>query len=268
LSDASEIFKAKDSMSDNGIARDKDIMDKNFFSIGKESTKQEVELIKETVDVESMFELLGIKLRKGSRVPTSSNVLNVQSKVIKSLKNGVNLTELKAIAQSIDWILELDTDKEAHKQDRKDRAVAKIDQRVKDSGLKSNEEYIAYQIIEELNEVAEVLLRDNKKAKELLDIQKAVQKIVRFGPDTKIKDGKKVDSDGNPVYLKSKDGRVLTNKLRAEELITEANIAVNSTNTTDYLLLLNKEIQAIIKEEAGIIASSKEAEMAIPDEGC
>jgi hypothetical protein len=204
----------------------------------------DIELIKETLDVSSIFELLNIKIKKGTRLPGAKDVLEVQKKVIESLKDGINIKELTNIANEIDWVGSLKLDEDSHKKDRKDRAIAKIEQRVKDSGLKSNEEYIAYQIVEELNEVAEVLLRDNEYIKNLLDIQKAIQKIVRFGPDTKIKDGKKTDENGNPVYLKNTDGSIQTNKSRAEELIKDSGITFdsNKSNTNDYLMMINKKI--------------------------
>lgn len=166
-------------------------------------------------DLVGILGLLGVKAKStAQRVPSLNELMELQQKVLTLINNGkLDRKSLQAIFNDVDWAF-ADTSPEtiAHIENRNKRAESKLEERMAKAGVETREEYLAYQIIEEIGEVGESALGKNDTVqKVLLDLQKAVLKIIRFGGDTVIK-----DSNGKPTGE--------TNASRAEAMIDDSGV--------------------------------------------
>ena len=188
----------------------------------------------EITDVYSMFKLLGVNVEssRSRSLPSVADVVSIQKQVLANISN---INELQKIFDNNKWIKKdtsnkntnayiLDRIKRASSKDGKRSGADKFEKGSKEYKSKENE-YIAYQIIEELNETLEQLLIDNKEAVDVLKKQKELFKITRFGADTKIKADD--STDDNVKYLLDKNGNPLTNLTRVQESLGKDNININ-----------------------------------------
>lgn len=188
----------------------------------------------EITDVYSMFKLLGINVEssRSRSLPSVADVVSIQKQVLANISN---INELQKIFDNNKWIKKdtsnkntnayiLDRIKRASSKDGKRSGADKFEKGSKEYKSKENE-YIAYQIVEELNETLEQLLIDNKEAVDVLKKQKELFKITRFGADTKIKADD--STDDNVKYLLDKNGNPLTNLTRVQESLGKDSININ-----------------------------------------
>ena len=192
-----------------------------------------LELLHEMWDVAAMFEEVGVTVVSGNAPVTLQSIMQVQQDVLASLANGFNGSELQKIADKIHLFPDM-ADSAEHKADRTARAVKKIENRMLSTGIKTQAEYVAYQIVEELGEVAEVLVREDTELKAILDLQKAVQKIVRFGADTVINDPKdkfhgKTNAERASILLSAqgKEEVIITDIASANEYICKLSLEIS-----------------------------------------
>lgn len=207
----------------------------------------------EVADTYAMFELLGLSPRtvRGSIEPTVEEVLTAQEAVLGAIGKKTIMKDLQSILDNNAWI-GVGTDKHTdyYRKDRQKRATSKEGKRSGADKFKKGtskyklkeQEYIVYQIAEELNEVLEQLLVEDGSAVDALKRQKELFKVTRFGADTKIKDGK--NEDGSQKYKLDKNGNPLTNITRVQE-----SLGKDSVNIAEELQKVGEEIGKLGQEE-------------------
>lgn len=210
------------------------------------------EISGEIFDVSGMLDLLGINLNNTrQRVPTKEEVIATQRELLNIIntEGELDVEKIRNLFQDVDWVFSDDSEATSeHIKTRQGRAVSKIEERMKKTNIDSKERYIAYQLAEELNEVIESTISNKPtRFKILLDAQKSIYKILRFGPNTLIK-----DKDGNKTDK--------TNLMVATELLAKLNIETdmsNNTNINDYLL----EMNTLIRDELNDSITEPETNM-------
>ena len=216
----------------------------------------------EITDVYSMFKLLGINVEssRSRSLPSVADVVSIQKQVLANISN---INELQKIFDNNKWIKKdtsnkntnayiLDRIKRASSKDGKRSGADKFEKGSKEYKSKENE-YIAYQIVEELNETLEQLLIDNKEAVDVLKKQKELFKITRFGADTKIKADD--STDYNVKYLLDKNGNPLTNLTRVQESLGKDNININEELNNTF-----NELNNIVSNQDNDLLSFKNDE--------
>lgn len=234
----------------------------------KKSTKEKVvekkvdTLKSEITDVYSMFKLLGVNVEssRSRSLPSVADVVSIQKQVLANISN---INELQKIFDNNKWIKKdtsnkntnsyiLDRIKRASSKDGKRSGADKFEKGSNEYKSKENE-YIAYQIVEELNETLEQLLIDNKEAVDVLKKQKELFKITRFGADTKIKAD--YSTDDNVKYLLDKNGNPLTNLTRVQESLGKDNININEELNNTF-----NELDNIVSDQNNDLLSFKNDE--------
>ena len=216
----------------------------------------------EITDVYSMFKLLGVNVEssRSRSLPSVADVVSIQKQVLANISN---INELQKIFDNNKWIKKdtsnkntnayiLDRIKRASSKDGKRSGADKFEKGSKEYKSKENE-YIAYQIVEELNETLEQLLIDNKEAVDVLKKQKELFKITRFGADTKIKADD--STDDNVKYLLDKNGNPLTNLTRVQESLGKDNININEELNNTF-----NELDNIVSDQNNDLLSFKNDE--------
>lgn len=164
-------------------------------AIPEQSTTEDRATLQEEVDDTGvLLNILGIEgLGEEGHIPTSAEIIKTMNAVIEILKSGTfTEAEYKKVVATLTWIK---TSGRTYSKERLDRATKRVDDgRIK--GEKPVAEHYNLQLLEELVEVL-VELDGNS---DVLTIQKAALKILRFGPNTIIKDGANKGKTNAEVY--------------------------------------------------------------------
>tara|TARA_R110000796_G_scaffold116730_5_gene229382 strand:+ start:239 stop:838 length:600 start_codon:yes stop_codon:yes gene_type:complete len=151
----------------------------------REVTKGEIH------DVVGILGLLGVQANStAQRVPSMSELMQLQSQVLELITCGsLSRQTLQGVFNTVDWAFaDGSTETTAHIVNRNKRATYKLEERMEKAGVRTWLEYLTYQVLEEIGEVGESVLGTHDTRRSLLDLQKAILKIIRFGAETVIKD--------------------------------------------------------------------------------
>lgn len=165
--------------------------------VGEEAaaTEEEVSPLEAEInDAGLILDLLGLEGTADQNVSTGG-VIATMLATLTALKSDNVKEAMAAIQNTLNWLANKEMPRDDAYEARKSRAIHKdaAKQKKRDDLVGGRDQHLLGQLIEELNEVlAELVVNENPdKAAEinsLLALQKSALKVLRFGPETVVKD--------------------------------------------------------------------------------